>query len=130
MANWTLEQVAERFREAAETAHRLPGLRSQGYFSVWPTIQRQRGEGYADLERVFRFPPTPAAIDRLEETQRCVLWLEEQQRHLLWMRAEEWPWKDIAGRLGCDRVTAWRRWQRALAVVADQLNHLRQCINR
>ena len=49
------------------------------------------------------------------ETMRWVLWLEEEQRHLVWMRAERWGWKDIAGAVGCDRNTARRRWQRALA---------------
>ena len=48
MGKWTEEQVAERFHEAAETSKRLPGLKSQSYFSVWPGIQRERWEGYAD----------------------------------------------------------------------------------
>jgi predicted DNA-binding protein (UPF0251 family) len=53
---------------------------------------------------------------------RWVLWLDEPQRHLVWMRAEEWEWQDIARRFGCDRTTAWRRWQKALAKVVDHLN--------
>ena len=125
MAEWTLEDVAERFREAAETAHRLPPVRVQGYFNTWPAIRREAQEIYTDPDRVLRFPPTPEAIDRMEETMRWVLWLEEQQRHLVWMRAEEWEWKDIGRRFGCDRTTAWRHWRKALAVVIDRLNQPR-----
>jgi hypothetical protein len=53
---------------------------------------------------------------------RWVLWLEEEERHLVWMRAERHRWRDICARFGCDRTTAWRRWQKALEVVAFNLN--------
>ena len=122
MAEWTLEEVAERFREAAETAHRLPPVRVQGYFNVWPAIKREARELYTDDDRVLRFPPSPEAIDRMEETMRWALWLAEEQRHLVWMRAEEWEWKDIGRRFGCDRNTAWRRWKKALGIVVERLN--------
>lgn len=124
MVKWTEEQVAERFHEAAETSRRLPGLKSQGYFSVWPGIQRERWEGYAGEDRVMTFPPTPDAVARLEETQKWLLWLDEPQRHLVWMRAEGWRWPEIAKRLGCDRTTAWRRWRSALGLMTVQLNSL------
>lgn len=53
---------------------------------------------------------------------RWVLWLTEEQRHLVWLRAEERGWRTISRRLGCDRTTAWRRWQKALQAVVAQLN--------
>ncbi|MFZ5615532.1 MAG: DUF6362 family protein [Pseudomonadota bacterium] len=119
---WTVDMVAERFREAAQTAHRLPPVRVQGYFNTWPTIIRQPWENLGTEPMVYRFPPEPAAIDRMLETMRWVLWLAEEQRHLVWMRAEEREWREICRRFGCDRTTAWRRWQKALSVVADRLN--------
>lgn len=122
MADWTLEQVAEWFREAAETAHRLPPVRVQGYFNTWPAIKRDTQEIYTDPDRILRFPPSPEAIDRMEETMRWVLWLSEDERHLVWMRAEGWEWKDISRRFACDRNTAWRRWRKALNLVIEQLN--------
>ena len=121
MPNWTLEQIAERFREAAETAQKLQGPRSQGYFSVWPGIQRERWEGYAEDEPRHQFPATPEAIDRMEEVERWVLWLDEQQRHLVWLRAKEWSWNEIARRFGCERTTAWRHWRKSLSIVAKHL---------
>ncbi|BCO30093.1 hypothetical protein TspCOW1_01960 [Thiohalobacter sp. COW1] len=122
MAEWTIEQVAERFNEAAQTAHRLPAVRVQGYFNTWPAILRQPWETFAGEDGEYRLPPDPTAIDRMEETMGWVLWLGEEDRHLVWMRADGYRWRDICRRFGCDRTTAWRRWQRALLTVAMQLN--------
>ena len=64
----------------------------------------------------------PAAITRLEQTFDWVLWIEEAERKLVWSRAARMPWKQISGELGCDRTTAWRRWQLALTKIAARLN--------
>lgn len=122
MAEWTIDDVAKRFEEAANTGRRLPPVRVQGYFNTWPAILRQPWETYSGDDVLYRFPPDPAAIDRMEETMRWVLWLTEEQRHLVWMRAEERGWREICRRFGCDRTTAWRRWQKALDIVACRLN--------
>ena len=42
MAEWTRDMVEERIAEAAAVLKRLPGPRSQGYFSTWPDILRSR----------------------------------------------------------------------------------------
>jgi DNA-directed RNA polymerase specialized sigma24 family protein len=95
----------------------------QGYFNTWPAFVRKEWEAFAADEKVYRpFPPSPEAVDRMLETMRWVQWLEVEQRHLIWMRAKEYEWKDICRRFGCDRTTAWRRWQRALGSVAARLN--------
>ncbi len=119
---WSVDGVAERFQEAAQTARRLPPVRVQGYFNTWPAILRQPWETYSGDDVLYRAPIDPAAIDRMEETMRWVLWLTEEQRHLVWMRAEERGWREICRRFGCDRTTAWRRWQKALDIVACRLN--------
>jgi hypothetical protein len=123
VAEWTTEDVAARFAEAAETGRRLPRVKVQGYFNVWPAFAREVWESYPDEEHVYRpMPPSPQAIDRMMEAMRWVLWLEDEQRHLIWMRAKDIDWKTIARRMACHRSTAWRAWQKALATVADQLN--------
>jgi len=119
---WTLDRIAERFEEAAITAHRLPSERVRGYVSHWPQIQRELWEGYADERIVLHLPATPAAIDRFVETTRWLAWLTEEQRHLVWMRARYVPMRAICAQLGCDRGTARRRWRLALGIVADRLN--------
>lgn len=82
MAEWTIEDVAARFEEAASTGRRLPPVRVQGYFNTWPVIVRKEWETFSADEKVYRpFPPTPDAIDRMLETMRWVQWLEVEQRH-------------------------------------------------
>ncbi len=121
--DWTIEDVAARFEEAASTGRRLPPVRVQGYFNTWPIIVRKEWEAFAADEHVYRpFPPAPEAIDRMLETMKWVQWLEVEQRHLVWMRAKRYGWRDITIRFACDRTTAWRRWQRALEIVAEKLN--------
>ena len=123
VVEWTTEEVAARFAEAAETGRRLPRVKVQGYFNVWPAFAREVWESAPNDDHVYRpLPPSPQAIERMMETMRWVLWLEEEQRHLVWMRAKDIDWKAIARRLACHRTTAWRAWQKALATVAANLN--------
>jgi hypothetical protein len=123
MADWTMDDVAARFSEAAETGRRLPPVRVQGYFSVWPAFAREVWETYPEEDHDYRpSPPSPQAIERMMETMQWVQWLEVEQRHLVWMRAKQCEWKTICRRFGCNRTTAWRRWQKALQVVALHLN--------
>lgn len=123
-AVWTIDDVAARFAEAARTSRRLPAVRVQGYFNVWPAIKRSDYERMArDDDPVYRFPPTPEDVARMLVVMQWVQWLEVEQRHLVWMRAQHYGWRDITQRLGCDRTTAWRRWQRAMQDVADKLQH-------
>jgi hypothetical protein len=123
----TVDDIAARFQEAVDTARRLPPVRVQGYFNTWPQIVRQRWEAFGAEERhIHRFPPSPEAIDRMLEVMRWVHFLDVQQRHMVWMRAQGHCWRDISRRFGCDRSTAWRRWQRALEQVALQLISARQ----
>ena len=56
------------------------------------------------------------------DTSDWVLWIEVAERKLVWSRAARVPWKQISGEMGCDRTTAWRRWQQALTKIAARLN--------
>lgn len=122
MADWTTEDVAARFAEAAKTGRCLPRVQVQGYFNVWPAFVREGWETYAEEEHEYRrLPPSPQAIERMMETMRWIQWLEVEQRHLVWMRAKDIDWKIIARRMACHRTTAWRAWQKALSIVAARL---------
>ena len=89
---WSADDVAARFHEAVVTGRRLPPVRVQGYFNLWPPIVRQEWERYAEPDRVIRFPPEPVAIDRMLEAMGWVQWLEVESRHLVWMRADNYEW--------------------------------------
>ena len=123
MAEWTMDDVAARFAEAAETGRRLPRVRVQGYFNVWPAFVRDGWEGFDDKDYEYRpLPPTPEAIERMLETMRWMQWLEVEQRHLVWMRSNRYRWEQIGRRFACAARTAQRRYDAAIHLVALHLN--------
>ena len=84
MAEWVVDDVANRFTEAARTARRLPPVRVQGYFSVWPAFVRTEYERLAgDDAPPLRFPPSPKEVDQMLEVMRWVQWLDVDQRKLV-----------------------------------------------
>ena len=123
--NWTIDEVANRFEEAASTARRLPPVRVQGYFTVWPMIVRTEWERMSAEERPkLHFQPSPVEVDAMLEVMHWVQWLELDQRHLVWMRAKRYGWRDIAIRFACCTKTVQRHWQVALLSVAQRLSTL------
>ena len=123
MTEWCTDTVAARLEEAANTGRRLPPVRVQGYYTVWPVFVRQEWETLAADEKVYRpFPPSPKDIDRMLEVMRWVQWLEVEQRHLVWMRAKRYGWREIGIRFACCTKTAQRHWQKAVQTLADHLN--------
>ena len=119
--HWTTD-VADHFEEAFRTLRKLPPVEVQGYFGTWPQVLRTKREIAAMEPEPMRVWPSPAAITRLERTFDWVLWIDEAERKLVWSRAARVPWKVISHELGCDRTTAWRRWQLALTKIAARLN--------
>jgi hypothetical protein len=120
---WTVDEVAARFAEAAEIAHKLPRVRPGGYSNPWMTLAMQVPERYPDPERLYRpMPPSPQAVERMLETMRWVQWLEVEQRHLVWMRSNRYRWEQIGRRFACAARTAQRRYDAAIHLVALHLN--------
>jgi hypothetical protein len=123
MAEWSSDDVASRFIDAARTARRLPPVRVQGYFNVWPAFVRTEYERLAGEDvPVLLFPPSSKDVEHMLEVMQWVQWLEVEQRHLVWMRAERYRWDDIARRFGCAARTAQRRWDAAIDIVVVQLS--------
>ena len=120
--DWTADDVADHFEEAFRTLRKLPPVKARGYFNAWPAILRSPKEIARMEPEPMRVWPSAAAITRLEQTFDWVLWIEEAERKLVWSRAARVPWKQISVEHGCDRTTAWRRWQLALTKIAARLN--------
>ncbi len=121
---WTPQLVAEYFEEAVSTTRKLPPVKAQGYFSVWPDIMRTPNELMMQKPRPMRLYPTPGAISRLEQTFEWIPWLEIEERKLIWKRATRVAWKIICRGLGCGRTTAWCKWMSALRKISSRLNKL------
>ena len=113
----TIKELAAMLEEASRTARKLPPAGPRGYASMWPQIPRTANEKFAAEDRPVFFPPSGAAIDRMLACFEWVSAVDEGQRHLLWKRASNEPWKEICAWMGCDRTTAWRRWNGALGAV-------------
>jgi Domain of unknown function (DUF6362) len=121
--HWTPKMVAVYLEEAADTLRRLPNRRIGGYVSAWPEIVRDYWEAFGWHHAELRpIPPSPKAIDQMDETLRWLWWLEPDQARLVWARSTGKPWKVIAYDYGIDRTTAWRRWTYALVTIAARLN--------
>ena len=123
MTDWTPDLVEERLVEAADVLKRLPEVRVQGYFSLWPTIVPEFSDLVGREPRQLRRPsPSPEAISRMEQTMPWLRWLEPEDAKLVWARAEGSRWKLICWRFGISRATAHRRWQYALSLITWRLN--------
>jgi hypothetical protein len=123
LQNWTESLVEERLAEAADTLIRLPSRKIQGYFGVWPQIKHDVSE-IAEWEAlaVRRGPPTPQAIDRMDDSLPWLRWLTVTERRVVWLRANKVGWKIVCARIGRRRTVAWNIWVFALAKIAYRLN--------
>jgi hypothetical protein len=131
MDEWTRQHVEERLIEAADVLKRLPDVRVQGYFSLWPKIAYEFSDLVGQEPRhTRRPPPSPQAISRMEATLTWLSWLEPDDAKLLWARAERTPWKAICWRFGIARATAHRRWEYGLCLIAWRLNGRRRPVKR
>ena len=119
---WTADDVANQLEEALLTLKKLPPVRVQGYFSVWPEGAYSLQELLGQEVQPMRLIATPAAITRLEQVLSWMHLVSVKERKLLWCRAARLPWKAICFKLGFGRTTVWRKWLLSLNTIADRLN--------
>ncbi len=123
MANkWTSAMVADQFEEAISTLKRLPPVKVQGYFNLWPEVVHSPNELMFQEAFPMRLRAMPDAISRLEQTFEWMMWIDVEERKLIWKRAARVRWKTIAYEFGCDRSTVWRKWVIACTKIATHLN--------
>ena len=128
---WTPTLVEERLVEAADVLKRLPEERVQGYFSVWPEVVRSVFDAFGWHDPVLKRPwPSPASIDRMDETMTWLGWLEPDVAKIAWLRASGSRWKTICARVGLQRTAVHQRYLFGHCVVAWRLNGRRVPRNR
>lgn len=122
-AEWTQDQVANRFRSAAVTAVRLPRVGPHSYPNPWGMLGLPALDKFPDPMRAYRrMPPSPRDVAEMLEAMRWVQCLDIASRQLIWMRANRYEWQQIGRRFACDRNTASRRWHRCIEMVTNILN--------
>lgn len=123
---WTSAMVEDWLAEAADTLRRLPDGEAKfrlGPRSAWPDVVRDAVTAYgADGPRVRLGPPSPGAIDRLEQVISWLPLLTEAQRRIAWALASGIPVAKLARLIGCHRNTVANRQAAALRVIAGHLN--------
>ena len=119
---WDEKMVILRLEEAASTLKRLPDDKFQQLKSNWPETVPVWGDYGDDKPRLKLGPPTPEAIDRMDEVMEWLRCLEPENIRLLWLRAERIPWKLIMRRFGVSRATANVRWKSAIFQIVAVLN--------
>ena len=121
----TFAMVKARLREAAATLKRMR-LERWDYPSQrtawWPDVVRLSSDSYPDEKTKTRDAvPDPAAIDRMEEVLRWLLWMEDGERKLVWLRAERITWRQLETRDGRSRETLRKVYDKGLAVIVARL---------
>ena len=129
--HWTPILVEERLAEAAAVLKRLPEEKVQGYFSAWPDVVHDLNESFGWHDPVLKRPwPSPASIDRMDETMTWLGWLEPDVAKIVWFRASGSRWKTICARVGLQRTAVHQRYLFGHCVVAWRLNGRRVPRNR
>ena len=121
--NWTPSLVEEWLVEAADVLKRMPAVRVQGYYTLWPQFAHE----FADIigqepPRLKRPYPAPDAITRMEETISWTIGLDPVDAKIVWLRASGERWKSICHQVGLARAAAHEHWVYALCVIAWRLN--------
>lgn len=117
---WTAKSVAAHFAEAFRTLRALPpSERQRQDFNPAERLPGGCVPRHNDCETALA---TWADIINLERAIAWSAWIGADERSLVWARAARLPWKQICADLGCERTTAWRRWQLALTMIAGRLN--------
>jgi len=115
--------VEERLEEAASVLERLPPVKIQGYYSVWPRYIYEFADLVGQEPREMRLPPPSAAsITRMDEAMQWLLWIDAVDAKIVWLRASRHRWKMICCTVGLGRAAAHEHWVYALHVITWRLN--------
>lgn len=114
----TLEQIKADLETAAYVERLMPPVQFPKYRGFWPEVVYTPQEiAFMDRRPV---PPHPTQ-EQISVWEKVVLeWLpalEPDEVRLVWKRAKHIPWKLLCREFGADRVTIWRKYDRALSKI-------------
>ncbi len=123
---WTLAEIAARLEEAAKTLVALKlTLRDipSRQMARWPDVVRCALDAYGFTPQRPRVAaPTPAAIDRADETVAWLLWMAPEQRRIVWARACKIAWRKLEDLDGRSHTTLRKVRAAGLDAILARLN--------
>lgn len=114
--------IKRHLKEAADTLHRLPRAYAKPRLSAWPDVVRNSHSLESATGRTRPAAPSPAAIDRLDESLAWMFACDPEQRKIVWARACGVPWRKLEDIDGRSHVTLRRIEDRGLAAIRVRLS--------
>ena len=118
----TINQVAESLKEAATNLRQLQEEKLQRVKSNGTETIPVWGDYGDEKNRVRLGPPSPEAIDRMDETLDWMRWLELDETKLTWAVACGINRKVIGAKFGIHRGTVWREWKAIMRKLTAIIN--------
>lgn len=121
---WNPKIVMGALMQAAAIHRRMPEVRVQGYFTLWPEAMKDDWERLYDMlnGKSTLGSPFPPEVTYHEEVMEWLRLLERSKQQLLWMRANRVPWKILVDEFGRSKPTLWREMNDSLEVIVRHLN--------
>ena len=113
--------IKHYLREAADTLHRLPRAYARPRLTGWPDVVQNSFAYDHNPCRTRPASPSPAAIDRLDESLGWMFVCNQEQRIVVWARACGIAWRRIEDMDGRSHMTLRRIEDRGLAAIRDRL---------
>lgn len=121
---WTDEMVFSYIEKAAEISRMLPGVKPQGYFSVWPSVLYDLMELIqGDIpEHANRCNATPRQVSFHDYVCTWFNWCNADETRVIWRKAARKPWKVIEYELKISESTGRRRLNYGIMKIVAKLN--------
>lgn len=122
--HWNEKLVMAYLEDAADIHRRLPQVKVDGYFTLWPeTLKDDWTRLYDAVNGKNRLAsPMPHEVTFHEEVMKWLRYLDRYQQQIVWMRANSIPWKILVDEFGKSKSTLWRENKYALIRIASILN--------
>lgn len=115
--------IKECLKEAADTLRRLPRAYAKPRLTGWPDVVRNSMAHEFSPGRTRPAAPSPAAIDRLDESLHWMFACSSEQRKIVWARACGVPWRKLEDIDGRSHVTLRRIEDQGLSAIRERLRN-------